>query len=641
MAFYTYCKSTFSQPKRLTVKIAFTLLSFSSPLLLCNTSWSQTVTPTPTTVLAQNQEKQNEISEDVESNSQDVEIKLNEIDSELKNYTLNINQKKAISVFRENLNYPNKQVKIHALNALSAIGTGADDALENLKNMLKTETDRDVLSSTIWAIRSIGAKSAISELINVFKDEKQNLEVRSLASETIIFKTEETKKLIPYLLDLLEDKNINKTKLRISATKILSNILYQFDENDYDLEHAVKTLIKSLKDPAWRVRRNSADALGNMGVNAKSSVSKLFEAYKREPNNTMRHSVVIAFGKIGKGDSQAALEILPHLIYVLEDPRIEHGNVVRGRAVNSLRLIATRLEGSTQDKNKKKNDLNNTISKLDQALKAIENWDEDKDGKELILFQSDIKYIRSILNELQSTRIKDQIIKSPSVWGIGTYLVLLFGIFWLRPLWLLKIDKALKSVGTFKLPVVEKEISLSWLLLMLKYRPRVLDAWVKAHLKPAQEAFQQKNTVSDRNVYIPIPVICNGKTDAQLTGKDLRLTFNKQKACLLIQGEGGVGKTSLACQIANWAMSDDEAERLCKHRMLPILIEEELEISQDIEIEASLSKKPPSIVALIEAIQGQLQNLTDEMEPVSQELLERLLRGCLKSMFINIKTSQT
>lgn len=106
----------------------------------------------------------------------------------------------------------------------------------------------------------------------------------------------------------------------------------------------------------------------------------------------------------------------------------------------------------------------------------------------------------------------------------------------------------------------------------------------------------------------------------------MRSTFTRQHACLLIQGEGGVGKTSLSCQIAKWAMSDDETERLCKHRMLPVLIEEELEIPDEIEIKTGLVRTSSSISALIDAIQGQLQNLTDEMESIPEELLERLLR---------------
>jgi NACHT domain len=163
-------------------------------------------------------------------------------------------------------------------------------------------------------------------------------------------------------------------------------------------------------------------------------------------------------------------------------------------------------------------------------------------------------------------------------------------------------------------------IALLWLIcesfyyIELRY-PRVLDAWVNQYVKSVREEFEEKNTVHDREVYIPIPVVLGGKTLPQLTGASIRPKFIKQRDCLLIQGEGGVGKTSLACQIAKWAMADDENDRLTQHKMLPVLIEQELDLV------TSEGKSP-----LIATIQGQLQDLTNTSQPISEEFLERLLR---------------
>ncbi|HAA27640.1 MAG TPA: hypothetical protein DCE56_08170, partial [Cyanobacteria bacterium UBA8553] len=74
---------------------------------------------------------------------------------------------------------------------------------------------------------------------------------------------------------------------------------------------------------------------------------------------------------------------------------------------------------------------------------------------------------------------------------------------------------------------------------------------------------------------------------------------------LLIQGEGGAGKTSLACQIAQWGMD----KKLSNHAILPVLLEQEL------------SEQEP----LLDVIQGRLQDLTNAKE-ISSELLENLLR---------------
>ncbi|MBD2028251.1 NACHT domain-containing protein, partial [Leptolyngbya sp. FACHB-711] len=83
----------------------------------------------------------------------------------------------------------------------------------------------------------------------------------------------------------------------------------------------------------------------------------------------------------------------------------------------------------------------------------------------------------------------------------------------------------------------------------------------------------------------------------------------------LIQGEEGVGKTSLACQIALWALASKATDRPCKHQMLPVILE------GDLDLKTAGSKTP-----IFEAIRGQLQNLADESDPISEALLEQLLR---------------
>ncbi len=87
------------------------------------------------------------------------------------------------------------------------------------------------------------------------------------------------------------------------------------------------------------------------------------------------------------------------------------------------------------------------------------------------------------------------------------------------------------------------------------------------------------------------------------------------RQCILIWDEGGIGKTSLACQLAQWSMSDDRTKRLCRHRMIPVLIEQEL------DFKVNEGKDP-----FREAIRGQLQALVDSAEPLSDDFIEKLLR---------------
>src|SRR5262249_21219469 len=87
------------------------------------------------------------------------------------------------------------------------------------------------------------------------------------------------------------------------------------------------------------------------------------------------------------------------------------------------------------------------------------------------------------------------------------------------------------------------------------------------------------------------------------------------KVTVLIAGEGGAGKTSLACQMSTWAMADAPEQRLCKaHQMLPVLIE------------ANLTPRADTKDVLVEAVRGGLREVIGEPEPIFEELLVQLLR---------------
>lgn len=178
---------------------------------------------------------------------------------------------------------------------------------------------------------------------------------------------------------------------------------------------------------------------------------------------------------------------------------------------------------------------------------------------------------------------------------LGGYL----GVLWLRPLWLLKLPSQDISVPwtTWKLPL--------GLVRWLKYRNRVLDAWVNQHWQSAAAEFAQLPTVQERCIHIGLPVYLNKQLVENLSGEHLAAAFAKKSAVLLITGEGGAGKTSLACQMAQWGLE----RQLSSHRMLPVLIETELDAQK----------------SLVEAICGQLNALTHQSEPIAPELLDKLL----------------
>jgi formylglycine-generating enzyme required for sulfatase activity len=181
---------------------------------------------------------------------------------------------------------------------------------------------------------------------------------------------------------------------------------------------------------------------------------------------------------------------------------------------------------------------------------------------------------------------------------LGGYL----SVWWLRPLWLLKLPSQDLAVPwtTWKVPL--------GMVRWFKYRDRVLDTWVKQHWKVAQQEFLKFPTVDNRAIHIPLPVQLDRTTVAELTGAHLVPTFQKKTAVLLLCGEGGAGKTSLACQIAQWGLD----QQLSLHRMIPVLLETELDHEKE---------------DLLAAIQGRLNKLTDQPpDSIEPEFLKKLLQ---------------
>jgi hypothetical protein len=188
-------------------------------------------------------------------------------------------------------------------------------------------------------------------------------------------------------------------------------------------------------------------------------------------------------------------------------------------------------------------------------------------------------------------------------------------LYWQRPFLLFRINEAMKPYVGYTLPKFLGGIPLSYLVLgeFFHYRPRVLDAWVVHNLGRARENFKKKATVEQRAVHVDLPVFVDKKAVSNLRATDLRPCFEKKRTCILICGEGGAGKTSLACAICNWTMSGS-TEQLTNHPILGVLVEQE-----DLE-------SVGGDAILIEAVRGQLRFLLGSESAPSVELVQHLLR---------------
>jgi HEAT repeat protein len=453
------------------------------------------------------------------------------------------------------------RVRLEAHDALVSIGSGAVPTLvETLNN-----PDCNIRWRAAWVLGDMGAEAAsgVPALTKALQDE--DAQVRMYAVLALGAIGTQAKPAVPALMAALQDKELY---VRIYAASALRRI-------GMEAKVAVPSLINALKDNNPRVRKNAALALGAMGTEATSAV-KVMIPLLNDSEYYVRYGAAKGLGGI-IGAYQDIADKLPSvkLTYVINDFE------------KVIKILEEHKENFTE---------------IDQArirrpLEAL------KSEKETRLFDTVVEWL----------------LKHKLLLGIAAYVILLptlwFILLRVKPIWLLKINNVLKPYTDFSLPFVSINVPLRYVLFVgwFHYHPKVLDAWVNKYIESAREQFPKKDTVSNRNTYIPIPVVLDGNTVAQLAPDNLRATFSKQRSCLIISGEGGIGKTSLACQVANWGMSDAADERLCQHLMLPVLLEEDF---RAVDGKSSLK----------EAIRGQLQALIDEPEPICEELLLKLLR---------------
>jgi hypothetical protein len=191
-------------------------------------------------------------------------------------------------------------------------------------------------------------------------------------------------------------------------------------------------------------------------------------------------------------------------------------------------------------------------------------------------------------------------------------------VLWIFPLLVLRIDEKLKNSSSLKLGWLGGiEVPLRFVALVgfFNYRPRVLDAWVTRNIAACRDRFMKSATVNERDIYLEAPVYLNGKAITSLSLQQLQGAFAQRINRVLIWGEGGTGKTSLACQIALRGMDPDPAKRLRATVMLPVLLEEDFSYTTDGDNQT-----------LVRTVRDTLSMLVSTEPPPSLDLVLHLLR---------------
>lgn len=490
-----------------------------------------------------------------------------------------------IQDFNKNTN--NFETREAIIKALGEVNQAQDKAIEQLIKIIKNQQEEDQIRVlAIQALIRIGKleQKDIDLLIDLsinsintgyFRDSCLYYLGHGIRTKKLKINNQQVEKMIP----LLNDKNY----------QIYNRVTYPIREavkinNSPDLVSNLKKIAEN-QEENWKTRIGVAQALGYSGYDVKLSLKVLTEAIQ---DKTLSPTIQ----KFAIGSIEIIADELPNLAYKVVDKED-----LKKDWRDGLKLAEDAL-------NNKENNIRE--SNKDQAIQANNS------------LNNAIQSIPKPANPVWTVIIEHPRI-SITIFLLSLWFPLLFLLLRVKPsslLWLnsflQKTDLSLEFIG-FNVPTKTLRI----FLFDLQYHPRVLDDWVKTNLETARRQFENKQTVKQRNIYVPtIPVILNGDSIPELTPKDLRHKFSESRETLLIWGEGGSGKTTLACQLAKWAMADDPEQRLCpNHRMLPILIDQEL------SDEAGNQQQ-----VLMEAIHGQLRDLIEAVKPISEELLEYLLR---------------
>ncbi len=474
----------------------------------------------------------------------------------------------------------------NAARKLGEMGPAAKDAVDDLSDRLLNDGDNEVRWRAAEVLGKIGpdAGDAVDVLIKVLKEKTSFYELRYEAANALFKIAPNELKTIKALVYALKDIDLNIHRL---SAGLLGTILHGKIKDKKFLNQAIEYIRKEAvnSNNDWQVRLGCAQAIGSSSQDVKTSTEVLTKLWE-ENNKEVRQNIIYS---------------LKNISWNLRD---------RANTISSFKRLQNTKEGlqqaiiTFQKFNKQSGSSDEDIDKLIDYL---------KNTIDIITFSQNKFIINTICNWI----VENKVVSAPIIY-VFSLLLVSFTLLWFRPLWLLKINDALLHVdiplpswlGSIKIPP-----RYGLIVGFFHYHPRVLDAWVAFHIKTAREEFEQKQTVKARKVHISIPVVLNGKNIGDLTNKDLQPDFEEKVMCVLIWGEGGVGKTSLACQLAKWGMSDKPEQRLCKHRMLPILLEQEL----DFQVREGKQ-------VLIEAIRGQLRDLINSAVPISEPLLQQLLR---------------
>jgi HEAT repeat protein len=569
-------------------------------------------------------------------------------------------REKVIRALNDALEDSDAMVRYHATFALRFLGPRASIAVQRLIERMRTDSYELTRAAAAETLTSVGLVS--NEMIPAFRDATHdtNPKVRAAAATSLAGWGQHSREGLPELKALLSDGDPEVRYAAASALAAVGEIVKECD--------CLRELIARLEDDD-RTATAAISALANMGPVAADAVSKLIQIIETPTKENQHHDAIRALGEIGPSAQKAGPTLLKYAsnstspyngdaIVALtkigyRDPRVVDlllRNASRnlpaepivsaemigqfavnaasskihplsafedadrkGQAGTALKRARAKLPGILEDKLKTSVAVGDfsTIEfqrrRFDQQLRIID----------VAITQLSEDWRIQLLDILRVHKASLLIASS-----ISLILVLCLTLYLARPLILLKLENLLRPTGPLSiLSVLKYTANYALFVGYFAGTRRVLDAWVEKQAAVVNSYFLARPTVQSRKTYVDIPVLLEGRVVPALTPEQLQSEFEKQKqrTAILVWGEGGSGKTTLACQVAKWAVADKPNRVLCRQRILPVLIESNLK-----ETAKGAALQEPS--AVLGEIRAFLSSALNSTEPISDVLVQRLLR---------------
>lgn len=476
----------------------------------------------------------------------------------------------------------NDGYRVNALDALAKIRSDATEAIPELIKILKEEKiDKSVLGSTTVALGSMGPEGNggaphLIRILNTTTD-RDILRVVVIALNNI-----GAREAVPDLIRLLDaTKDDDITLFTIGA---LNNL----GRDNKDLPPALIKIITTKKN--HNVLRDALSALGNLKKDAKDAVPILIDILKTHPNDEIKFWVINVLSNIGN-EAKNAIPILVEI-----SPR---NDSLGTSAVNALNVI-----------------LDDSLNSNDYSV--IQITDESLEKNKLLLSEEKEIFIKTKIDELrlkERGRINSFVSDHPYYSFVFVAALLLLGgwaaVLRFRPGWLVTLHEYLWANTLVEVFTNLVNISTIPVVSLMCLRRRALDAWISDNLEKIKKNFESKETVNERKLYIPVKVSLKGDKDTNCTPGSFREVFGNNQVHLLIHGDGGSGKTSLACQFARWGL---DGRLFADHRAVPVFLEQNFE-----NIQTEIKKK-------IKEMLTDKENLRGALNPISDSLQKELLK---------------